>query len=547
MIIKRDGKLWGSRRWDPSPAVVYCLETLGLSLADIDLVVWSHIDHVPAATLAERMREEGGLPFLERPNIVLSHHFAHACCAYYLSGFERAAILVADGAGGPISALLANCSGADRDALAAGAMGFLNLRPDAAPDDVRENDTFFRVASGGWEPLHKTAGYDPKSTLGAEYGGVSAVLFGDALDAGKTMGLSPYGTRLTGPLILGRTGEPSMAPAFTGVHPPERDRVEADIKAWRASGKPVFESPRACDFAATAQREIEDALLVYTHWLRQRSGETNLCLAGGVGLNCVANALVARESGVARVFIPPCPGDDGIAIGCALYGAARQGELLEPGGRCLFLGRSYPAVDVDALCRHGLTHVGVDGPVSDFVAAQLAEGAVVAWFQGGSEFGPRALGHRSFLADPRRPQMRDKVNKITKNREVFRPFAPVVREEAVSEYFRDVFPSWFMSFVARVRPEKAHLLGAVVHVDGTARYQVLRPSDNPELDRLLSAFAHRTGVPILLNTSFNRAGEPLVETPNEAARCAVAAEADLLVIDGVIFRPRRSSPIEDLS
>ena len=226
--------------------------------------------------------------------------------------------------------------------------------------------------------------------------------------------------------------------------------------------------------------------------------------------------------------MPPAPGDDGIAVGCALYGAAVQGELRR--GSCpVFLGRPY-AHSADELKKLGLHPASTETDPTDWIAERLAEGAVVAWYQGGAELGPRALGHRSFLADPRRLDMRDYLNKTVKNREPFRPFAPVILEEATRDYFEEHYPSHFMSFVARVRREKRGVIPAVTHTDGTARYQVLREADNPELYKLIVAFAKRTGVPMLLNTSFNRAGEPIVETPEEAARCMLAASADCLVL-----------------
>jgi len=169
------------------------------------------------------------------------------------------------------------------------------------------------------------------------------------------------------------------------------------------------------------------------------------------------------------------------------------------------------------------------------VASKIADGSVVGWYQGGAELGPRALGHRSFLADPRRADIRDHLNRVVKNREMFRPFAPMVLEEAVPEYFEELHPSYFMSFVSAVRKEKRAIVPAITHVDGTSRYQVLRKADNPKLYELVSAFAKRTGVPLLLNTSFNRAGEPIVETPMEAARCMLASSVDYLVLDGIIY------------
>jgi carbamoyltransferase len=177
-----------------------------------------------------------------------------------------------------------------------------------------------------------------------------------------------------------------------------------------------------------------------------------------------------------------------------------------------------------------------DSDIYETVAQELANGAVVAWYEGGAELGPRALGHRSFLADPRRADLRERLNAVIKRREGFRPFAPVVLSEAVSEYFVESNPSYFMSFVAEVREPKRAIIPAITHVDGSARYQVLREQDNPSLFKLIRAFERITGIPMLLNTSFNRAGEPLVETPLDAARCVVNSTADYLVVNHIPYR-----------
>jgi carbamoyltransferase len=281
------------------------------------------------------------------------------------------------------------------------------------------------------------------------------------------------------------------------------------------------------------QRQAEEAMLIHARWLRKATGAKNLCVAGGVALNCVANSHIAREAGFEEVFIPPAPGDDGIAVGCALYGAASHGELRRE--KCpVFLGRSY-LHGSDEIKGLGLAPISPDTSTTEWLAKKITEGAVVGWFQGGAELGPRALGNRSFLADPRRPEMRDHLNLVVKNRETFRPFAPVVLEDAVLDYFEERHPSYFMSFVSPVRKEKRTVVPAITHVDGTSRYQVLRQADNPRLHELVVAFARHTGVPMLLNTSFNREGEPIVETPMEAARCMLAAQVDYLFLDGLIY------------
>lgn len=530
--LKRDGKLWGSKRVDLTLPIKYCLDEHGLTVGDVDLIVWNHIDHASETEVYSLLKNEGGVDLSRIPFIPLPHHFAHACCAFYLSPFKDAAVLVADGLGGPLDGLRRNCAGPESDRMNNGSVIVQNLRRDKS-EAACEHESFYHFDGRRWDALRKIVG--DAGGIGGEYGSVSEFLFGDPLDAGKTMGLAPYGRPYPLQLFLKRAGTEEM-PAFESARPEERDALEAEITNFREGRSQIdYEVAAFSNFAASIQRETEEALLEHARWLRSYTEARNLCFSGGVALNCVANSLLAKEAGFDEIFVPPAPGDDGISIGCALYGAAVSGE--SPGVRHpTFLGRSYEH-EPETLSSLGLRRVFEEQDVYQVISGEIARGAVVAWFQGGAELGPRALGHRSFLADPRRPGMRDYLNGRVKNREPFRPFAPVVIEEAVLDYFTERFPSYFMSFVADVREDKRALLPAISHVDGSARYQVLREQDNPQLYRLISAFAQVTGIPVLLNTSFNRAGEPLVETPVDAARCLLASSADYLVVDGHIYRP----------
>jgi carbamoyltransferase len=323
--------------------------------------------------------------------------------------------------------------------------------------------------------------------------------------------------------------------AFTRMTSPERAALEAKIERWRQhTTNSNYKSALLTDFTASLQLETEEALITHARWLRERTGLTKLCFSGGVALNCVANTRLAEECGFEEIFVPPCPGDDGISVGCALYGASISGGV-KAVDHASYLGRGY-SHEPEALEALGLERCFEGEDVFETVAREIANGAVVAWYEGGAEMGPRALGHRSFLGDPRRADIRDRLNAEIKRRESFRPFAPVVLSESVGEYFVESNPSYFMSFVAQVREEKRDIIPAVTHVDGSARYQVLRRQDNPTLFKLIETFAQVTGIPMLLNTSFNRAGEPLVETPLDAARCVVASTADYLVVDKVAYR-----------
>jgi carbamoyltransferase len=527
--LKHDGRKFGNKTLGLDLPFQYCLDANGLKLSDVDLIVWNQVDHISPKLLTIQLVLEGAQTFSGIPLLVLPHHFAHACAAFYLSPFSEAAVLIADGSGGLIDGLTQDCGGPEAEAIRNGET-IMQLLGEPT-DKTRELESFYHCDGQHWKFLRKVVG--DNDGIGARFGAITSILFGNLLDAGKTMGLAPYGHAEEAPLFMEPRGSEEMR-AHQGIHGPEWDSLKQQMKAWRSTGPKLnYEESLPSNFSASMQRQAEEAMLTHARWLRGATGAKNLCIAGGVALNCVANSYIARKAGFEEVFVPPAPADDGIAVGCALYGAAAHVELRrEP--CAMFLGQSY-SHSPDEIKGLGLAPISPNANATDWLAKKIADGAVVGWYQGGAELGPRALGHRSFLADPRRPDMRDHLNRVVKNREPFRPFAPVVLEDAVLEYFEERHPSYFMSFVSAVRKEKRSAVPAITHVDGTSRYQVLRSPDNPELYELIIAFAKQTGVPMLLNTSFNRAGEPIVETPMEAARCMLAASADYLVLDGLIY------------
>lgn len=530
--IKRDGSAWGSATLDLSSAINYCLEANQIRLQEIDLVVYNDYFHRPKQDFLALIESEAGRSVFELPTIALPHHFAHACCSFYLSPFDEAAIFVTDGAGGPADLIPINCDGPEAEQIKSGATVIQNT--DEPPNgSSSEYESFYTFSHGEWHALRKVVG--SCNGIGGAYSRASTLLFGDELDSGKTMGLSSYGKPARTNMFLTQSG-PSELPVYRGQVPAILQELEEQITTIlnTTTDSAMYDHPVLQHYATSLQKETEDALVFYAKWLRTNSGMNNMCLSGGVALNCVANSRIWDESGFDQIFVPPCPGDDGIALGCALYGAALHGELAQH-GIPVFGGISYHH-DSEELEVLGVKRVFQDESVYEACARELANGAVIAWFQEGSEFGPRALGHRSFLADPRRVDMRDHLNYVVKRREGFRPFAPVVLEENVTDYFERHYPSHCMSFVSRVRDEVQHKLPAITHVDGTARYQVLRQADNPQLYSLIRAFEQATGIPIILNTSLNRAGEPLVETPKQAAICAIESSADILVVDGKIYR-----------
>jgi carbamoyltransferase len=282
------------------------------------------------------------------------------------------------------------------------------------------------------------------------------------------------------------------------------------------------------DLAASVQRILEDVLLDLARWLHAHSGERRLTMAGGVALNCVANARLLREGPFEEIWVQPASGDAGTALGAALQVAADEGDAVRAMATAA-LGRGW---DDDELAAW-LDRAGVDYERPDDVAAEVAEtlaaDGIVAWFQGRSEYGPRALGHRSLLADPRHAENLERLNDV-KGREQFRPVAPMVLEERAPAIFRGRHPSPHMLFVHEVDAAWHDRIPAVVHVDGTARVQTVNRDDEPLVARMLEEFHARTGVPVVVNTSLNTAGRPMVDSARDALECFGSCPVDALAI-----------------
>jgi carbamoyltransferase len=430
----------------------------------------------------------------------LEHHAIHRFQAFYPSGFEDAAVLTADACGEPLlrhggAKLALTLSHADGD-------GFEVLAEHRFPD------------SSPGHLYHHFNHY-----LGFENG-----------EEGKTMGLSSYGgdgcyRRLVRHLELHDDG----GFRFLG-----EDAVSAALRDYGAARRPPGGEvlPAHADVAFAGQRLLEDVMINATRALRRRSRSRNLCFAGGVALNSVANEKCYRAGGFDTLYVMPNAGDNGHALGCALWAERRVIGRTRPELVHDFLGPPYPGDQVGtALDAAGLVAVCPDDLV-DRVARLIAGGKIVGWFQGGSEYGPRALGHRSILADCRRPGIKDYLNARVKFREPFRPYAPAVLVEKAGDWFDLRGASPFMLRVVDVRPEKRAAIPGVTHVDGTARVQTVSAAATPTLHQLISAFDRLTGVPVVLNTSFNLAGRPIVEAPRDAVDCFLATAIDALVLDG---------------
>ena len=455
------------------------------------------------------------------------HHASHAAAAFLTAPTRRAAILTADGVG-------------EWATLTTGH----GTRSDTGTDIRLEREVRF-----------------PHS-LGLLYSAFTAYL-GFAVNEGeyKVMGLAAYGRpTMTGQVekLIRRTSdgaftldpryfdfqtaaERSYSSKFVDLFGPPRHRYEP-IDLESAEGQ------RFADCAASVQRVLEDVLVDIARELHRASGLPDLCFGGGVALNGVANARILAESGFERVFVPSAPGDAGCALGAALY--ADRVYFRNPDREIPDHPFWGPTAEADELARaarednHPVEELE-EAALVDRVASQLADGCIVGWMEGGCEFGPRALGHRSLLAAPHAGETRDRLNRDIKYREEFRPFAPLVPREAASRYF-ELPPGGarlgrFMSGVFSVRPEWRPQLAAVTHVDGTARVQVLEREMAPTLYALLEAYGRRTGIPVLLNTSFNVAGEPIVARALEGYSTFRRCGIDLLVVGSTIVRKRTAS------
>ncbi len=432
----------------------------------------------------------------------LEHHTIHQWQAYLPSGFSKAAILTLDESGEGLARLAGR---------------------KIAMTMAVARDGELQVLK---EHLH------PHSSPGLLYGEVCRHVGYHSGEEGKLMGLAPFGRdavyqKLLPELRLLDDG------SFHFLESGDLCSRLHRIKPRRRRGEPI--EPVHADIAYAAQRLLEDILINAMKALGRMAPQDikQVCVSGGVGLNSCANEKMFRASRFRDIYINPNPGDDGHAIGCALYGARILGKRKLPVSIPTdYLGPAYSDEEIHAALM--LESMPLQEAAPDTVAAMLEAGRIVAIFQAGSEYGPRALGNRSILADPRNPEMTNIINERVKHRELFRPYAPVVLEEKVDQWFDQSGPNPFMLRVVPVLPEKRAILGAITHIDGSARVQTLRRETNPRLYAIIEAFERRSGIPILLNTSFNVAGKPIVETPNDALECFRSTGIDVLVAGRVM-------------
>lgn len=516
----------------PVEATAYCLEEADIDVEDVDHVVFyekpllkferllaSCVATFPRSRrvfveamqtwIADKLWTRGQIRSqlgYRGPVLYGEHHLSHAASAFFPSPFSEAAVLTADGVGEWASTTLG--VGQDIDLTLTHEIAF------------------------------------PHS-LGLLYSAFTAYL-GFEVNEGeyKVMGMAAYGKpryvdQVRRILTIGGDGSFRLDMRYLGYHATLRSYTRAflDLFGPPRPAEADFDEKYA-DIAASIQAATEDAMLALARQARALTGSSRLCMAGGVALNVLANARVLREAGFDDVWIQPAAGDSGGCIGAAtyLYHTVLRQPRVAPLEHA-YLGPSFTDEQIQAfLQEEGIAYEMLAPEVlAPRVADLLAAGQVVGWFQGRMEFGPRALGARSILADPTRTEMRDVVNEKIKHRELFRPFAPSVLAEAAGDYFdfdgrTTDRESPYMLLVANVRPDKQHQLPAITHVDGTARVQTVRRDQSSAYYDLIREFGKRTGVPVLLNTSFNVRGEPIVCTPAEAFNSFSHTEMDALVL-----------------
>ncbi len=502
--------------WElPEQAIGFCLAEAGLRPSDLDAVAYSYDPALaPPSDGDVTAGEWEGLRTLyaqRAPRFLASalggldagkvrfvaHHVAHAASAARAAGWESCAVLVVDGRG-------------ERGSHLAG-----RLRRDGA--------------------LETLAATPLPHSLGLRYEELTAHLgFRRSSDEYKVMAMASYGR----PAHLDELRELMRTDGRGGFVTEPVDWVRfapalTDGEDWL---------PAHADLACSVQRRLEEVLVELAGRLHEQTGETRLALAGGVALNCVASSRIWREGPFDELWVQPAAGDSGTALGAALEVAAQLGD--PPAVmRTVALGRGWTDEELATWLDRAALPYERPGDVAEAVAETLAANGVVAWFQGRSEFGPRALGHRSLLADPRDPANTERLNDV-KGREQFRPVAPMVRAERAADLFdAGPLPSPFMLFTHRVKPGWGERIPAVVHVDGTARIQTVDARDEPLVARMLESFERRTGVPVVVNTSVNTAGRPMVDDPRDALECFGSAPIDLLAIGPFVVRRPAATPV----
>jgi len=492
-------------------ALRYCLQAARLSLSDIDLIVFSNYGQ----RLPDNFDGDLSAFGVDVPGktVTVDHHLSHACATFFSSPFRESIVFIYDGSG----------NGTDTESIyKASGNTLTKVAGNPIPDTFRGITRAYSYFNAyfGWT-IH---------------------------DSGKTMGLASYGDAL-------RYAEYSIYSKnrdgwyYNNFQHQDAEGVSHLLDVYAIDAPPPFLTNKMeyADLAAWAQVEFERAILGTIDNVGKAYDVSRLCIAGGGALNSVCNRKILSDTDVEHLFAFPASGDDGECIGNALYGYYVYGENNRDDFSQYrsFHGKEYDTQSIiDRLeSRRGLrsnlipgapqyTYQRLNNPART-AASLIANGDIIGWFQGGSEFGPRALGHRSILCDPRKLDMKERLNEKVKHREKFRPFAASVLTDSLSEYFEINVESPYMLIVPRVKKEKIAEIPSVVHVDETCRVQTVDKKDGI-YHELLANYKKLTGVPLVLNTSLNVAGEPIVETPLEAIQCLLKTDLDHLIVNDIL-------------
>lgn len=500
----------------------YCYSAEGLNGSNMDKVV---IDDILAETAYF------GVKSYEKIN----HHLAHAASCYYPSSFNEAALLVVDNAGSLIEKggrkgiqtisygigqgskieLLQTVLGENYDETRLGSTNRVYQRGDS--DNSLGH--FYKIVSGG-------IGFKFWDTKGFYYP-----------EAGKTMGLAPYGDsryyhELNSFITYKNNGEIEISLTDGKLETTINRILEED-------GQGNKEFICKASIAWAAQKVLEEALVFCGEYLYEKTHMKKMCYSGGVALNCVANGKLLKQLPFDEIFIFPACGDNGTAVGCAYYGYfndnGENGKVKEVPFTVPYFGKTYSDEEVEKVLNNDKIIFEKVENVAEKAAESIANNKIIAWYQGGCEFGPRALGHRSILADPRNPNIKDILNSRVKFREGFRPFAPSVLYDSVDQFFVEKISSPYMLFAETIKPEMRDKVPGIVHVDGTARLQTVTKEDNGIYADLIECFGKITGIPMIVNTSFNIKGEPICETPEDALKCFLKTDIDILYINNYVI------------
>ena len=510
----------------PLESIRFCLESAGASLADLSSIAFYATENYSNALLTRIYLNQGTGSRLDARTVIrellrkefgtevdpsrinfVSHHMAHATSAFAMSGFDDSLVVAIDGYGDFLSGLVA----------------------------VGRGTTLTRIKT-----------FPQSNSVGLFYTEVIRFLGYGQFDEYKVMGLAPYGNPATFREVLSQFYELKPEGAFT-IHLDHIAPVLVETIEMRKKGEPFTD--RHKDLAASLQEALERIVFHIIRHYRRSSGLRNLCLAGGVAHNCTMNGKLLYAELFDDIFVQPAAHDAGCALGAALMMSEQLGEPAPRERlRDVYWGPDIgdeTAIETELHRWKGFLEIEKPSDLARYTAEMMAKGAVVGWVNGRSEFGPRALGNRSILADPRPAINKDRINQMVKKREGYRPFAPSVLEEDAREFFNlpaghTSFP--FMIFVVSVREDKRELLGAITHIDGTARLQTVSRDENPEYWSLIKAFKDITGVPVVLNTSFNNNVEPIVDSVHDAITSFLTTGLDLLVIGPFVARKRATSP-----